>query len=460
MKTSFKSITLITLLSISLLSLSACGSSSNNEQASSAPQATVAEKAATEAPATEAPATATPEPKKDPVTLSFAMSGDVPLTGVEEIFKNFEAKTGNKVEILGLPDYANVIKARLATKDYPDVFWYYPGTGDFSVFKPDENFADLSNEAYVSDITDSQKNFQTLDGKLYGMPWGASTTMSIYYNKEVFTKLSLAPPKNYADFLAICETIKAAGITPIQTAVKDGWPEQVYFLASWETFVDPAIGKEGIDKLNKNELKIKDIPQVKDIFTRELELKTKGYFPKNLLSTTYDMQAEAVMTGKAAMMIEGDWVLADVQKKFGDAGLDKLGAFPIPSDTDTGTVVLYPPGQVIVAKNNKNADVAKELLAFMSTPESLAIWYGKNPGMPVFKSAMETAKLSAPQKDMLNYQNTSKSEINVQFRLLPTFTDFDKISQQFIISGNVDEAVNMLDKNYQRSGKDKKLAGF
>ena len=48
--------------------------------------------------------------------------------------------------------------------------------------------------------------------------------MGVMYNKDVFTKVGVQPPKNYADFLAICDKIKKAGITPIYEAGKTGGP--------------------------------------------------------------------------------------------------------------------------------------------------------------------------------------------------------------------------------------------
>lgn len=58
------------------------------------------------------------------------------------------------------------------------------------------------------------------DGKMYCVTLDMIET-GIFYNKDIFRKLGIAPPKDWADFLRIQKIIKAAGYTPMLAAVSN-----------------------------------------------------------------------------------------------------------------------------------------------------------------------------------------------------------------------------------------------
>jgi ABC-type glycerol-3-phosphate transport system substrate-binding protein len=69
-------------------------------------------------------------------------------------------------------------------------------------------------------------------GTPYAVPW-TSQGVQFYYNKALFAKAGLDPnktPTTWAEFLADCKALKAAGIVPIVAGYKDG------YYAEW--FVD------------------------------------------------------------------------------------------------------------------------------------------------------------------------------------------------------------------------------
>jgi len=133
---------------------------------------------------------------------------------------------------------------------------------------------DFSKEDFLKNLSSAVRDFYTVNGKIYGIPWGTYNAMGVLYNKDVFAKVGVQPPSNYVDFLAICEKIKKAGITPVYDAGKTGWPVQIFSMAGFQTFVLPAIGgADGVAKLGSNQLRIKDIPAVKDVFTLRTSLR-------------------------------------------------------------------------------------------------------------------------------------------------------------------------------------------
>ena len=399
-----------------------------------------------------------------PVKITFTTlgNGDPEAKAFDAIFAAYAKKSGNSVQQQILPDvneYENIIKTRFATNDPPDIFYFFTGPNEYTTLQATKNLMDFSKEEFLKNLSTAVRDFYTVDGKIYGIPWGTYNAMGVLYNKDVFAKVGVQPPKNYADFLAICDKIKKAGITPIYDAGKTGWPVQIFSLAGFQTFVLPTIGgADGVNKLGSNQLRITDIPAIKDVFKRQYELKTKGYLNKDFAAGTYDLQQEELATGKAAMAFQADWMLPSIAAKYPDA-VDKIGFFSLPSDTDAGLPSLYPPKQIMISRNGKHPTVALDLLRFMTTADSLQMWYAGNPGIPVYTNVQ--TKLFAAQQDIFDLIKAGKGAINIQL-LLPSgyVPDYDKVTQQFMMTGDVDKTVQGMDTAYEQQGKDKKIPGF
>lgn len=447
--------TVLSMLTLCLGASSFAGCSSNNGTIGSP-------EVSKPASATNTP-TSTAAPKKDPITLTFVIPNTVDAVPFNKIFEDYQKQTGNKVELQALPggDFDNMMKTRFSTGDFPDLFLMQPGTKQNVKLRAEETLHEWSAETAVWDrIIPSMKEFQTTpDKKIYGVPFGATGMMGVYYNKDVFGKVGVQPPKNYADLIETAKKIKASGVTPFYEGVKDGWPAQIFYLTGWVSGVDPAIGDEGVQKLEKNQLGLADIPQVKDLFTKQKELKDLGLYQDNLMAGTYDEMQSKMGDGKVAMVFMLDGIIPQLEKKFSkDFVKDHIGFFPFPAANDTGTALITPPNQLMVPEKAKHAKEAVDLIKFMITPDMVNLYYQTAPGIPIFKDAK--SELYPVQQTVKGLIDTGKAKINVQNRLTPTFADFQKTLQNFFINGNVDAAVKEFDANYKKDGKSKRLAGF
>jgi len=442
------------LLAISLVtaSLAACGGGNNNNSGTSTPPPATSESTP---PKTE-------EPKSDPVTLSFVISNTEDTTAYNKVFEAYEAKTGNKVELQALPggDYDNMIKTRFSTGDFPDLFLMQPGTKQYVKLRAEETLHEWSGEQGVWDnVIDSIKEAQVENGKIYGVPYGSTGMMGVFYNKEVFKQAGVEVPQNYADMIEIAKKIKAAGFTPFYEGVKDAWPPQVFYFTGWVTQVDPVIGDEGVAKLNRNELALADIAELKDLFAKQLELKELDLYQKNVMAGTYDEMQNELGDGKVGMVFMLDGIVSQLEQKFGkDWVTNNLGFFPFPSATDQGTAMITPPNQLMVPEKAKHRDAAMDLVRFMLEPANVDLFYANKPGIPIYQGA--TSELYPVQEDVKAYIDAGKSRVNIQNRLTASFVDFSKTLQNFFLNGNIDQAIQEFSANYQKDGKAKQLEGF
>jgi raffinose/stachyose/melibiose transport system substrate-binding protein len=445
----------ISLSLAGILALTGCGGSGGSSSGTASPTAAASTGATA---ATQAPAKA-----KDPVTLSFVISNTVDTAPFTKVFAEFEKKTGNKVELQALPggDFDNMMKTRFSTGDFPDLFLMQPGTKQNIKLRATETLYDWSSDKDVWDrILPSMKEFQTAtNGKIYGVPYGSTGMYGIFYNKDVFKKAGVSVPNNYNELIENAKKIKAAGITPFYEGVKDGWPAQIFFLSGWVSNVDPAVKDEGVQKLEKNQLKMKDIPQLKELFVKSKQIKDLGLYQDNLMAGTYDEMQNMLGEGKVAMAFMLDGLIPQLEKKFGaDFVKNSIDFFPFPTDTDKGVAMATPPNQLMIPNQAKHAQQAKELVKFMLTPEMVDLYYQAAPGIPIFNGAK--SNLYPVQQTAKGLIEGGKSKINIQNRLSPTFADFQKLLQTFFINGDVEKAFQDFSANYEKDGKTKRLEGF
>lgn len=435
---------LATILLVLAVALSACGKAGGN-----------VENEGTTNTATNA-ATQSNENKK-PVTLKVLVASDwLKEKKWQMIFDDYEEKTGNKLDIQSAPvnNYADLVSTRLATKDAPDLLFYWGQAGNVKKLQPEKNLLDLSNEEFVSRINPAvTKYFLKNEGKLYGIPVTGTSVSGVIYNKKVFEDLGIEIPKTYDEFLAACEKIKAAGITPIYEAGKEGWPLQLYTFNAVANVMNKQ--PDLMDKINANQTTFDQIPEFVDTLQKQSDLQTKGFLNKDLFSGTYDMSLEQVATGKSAMIFQADWAIAPLLEKYPDA---QIGMFPLPSDGDNYAGISDPNG-LYVFKNSPNVEAAKEFLNFFSSPEELSKYFNEVKSIPTWTGL--DVKLNPGTADMNAYIEQGKAIPFFNSLAVVEIGDYQSLLQQ-MYGGQITpaEVAKGLQSNIEKNAKAAGVAGF
>ena len=205
--------TLFAILSVLLVAsmlLTACGT-----------QATPTAVPATKPPVvqpTAVPPTAVPPTAvvpKEPVKIDFwfAMSGSAG-DAVQELVKRFnESQSEVFVTATYQGSYDDAItklKAGLQSKDVPAVTQMYDlGLRlliDLKVVKPVQEFIDR-DKFDISDVEPAVRNYYSVDGVLYPMPFNTSNPV-LYYNKTMFKEAGLDPEKAPRTFAEVTEAAR------------------------------------------------------------------------------------------------------------------------------------------------------------------------------------------------------------------------------------------------------------
>jgi raffinose/stachyose/melibiose transport system substrate-binding protein len=347
--------------------LSACGNSGNNNS----PQAS--ESAAPSQESAQASETTSAAPEKKDLTLSYLASVDWIKEPEMKLAEKFEEQTGIHIDYQIVPadQYLNVLKAKMAAGEAPDIFGGQSGKFDLGpLYDVENNAADLTNEEWVKREDPLFVEQATWKSKVYGLTiWDPSSSWVIVYNKKIFEQLGLSVPKSYEEFLKVSEAIKASGVTPIYEPVSDGWHHVLWFPELGVRYEELAPGLA--DKLNTNQETFANSSVLEQSLTQFNELATKGYFGENAFSNTYADTEKNMASGKYAMTVYGIGLPAQIEAAVPGSSASDYGFFPIPLLDNQGLNISPGAPSKFISSNSKYVEEAKQYFNYLTQPDNL-----------------------------------------------------------------------------------------
>lgn len=380
--------------------LSGCGGNGNN-------QANTAGDTKDQAPAqdngeTGDNAASNTKEEAKPVTLKMLhfMEAEAGPT-LKDINKRFHEKYPNitiEYENAPVDQYQSSIRTRFASGDAPDIVGVFPGTWK-DTFVEAGYLMDLSDRPWVSRLQQGAKDMESKDGKVYGLPLDQNA-IGVIYNKKIFSDLGLSIPKTWDEFLAVCETIKKANITPLALGNKDLWVTQLipYAMAPSAIYRDnPNFDQD----MYAGKTTFADSAW-KDMMADYVSLDQKGYFNKGNLGTSYDQMVQLMATGKAAMEVMGNWGLPPILAANPKAD---LGMFPLPYEK-TGKPVWVSSAIALglgASASTKHPEEVKLYLDYWADPANNAELLTQAKSFPVFTDV--SPELDPALKELVPYLN-------------------------------------------------------
>jgi len=340
-----------------LFVLTACGSSSSSSSSSAAAGDTASSGAGS--------AAASPAGGGKTELSLLVDNGDATVkTANAEIAAFQKANPDITVKLNTRPgggDGDNLVKTKLSTGTMEDVFWYNSGSL-LQALKPEQTLVDLTGDATVANVDPSFFPVVTVNGKVFGAPFGTLMGGGILYNKDVYAKLNLTVPKTWAEFEANSEKIKAAGITPVLGTFKDTWTTQLFVLGDYHN-VAAANSGFATDYTGNKAKYASSAPALRG-FQKTAEPSAKGWLNKGAGSTTLSQGLPQLVAGKVAQYP----ILSVVATNLPPDQANKLGFFGIPGD-DAGKAgaTVWSPGGQYIPKSGKNIDAAKKFVAFVAS---------------------------------------------------------------------------------------------
>ncbi|MDR1948110.1 MAG: extracellular solute-binding protein, partial [Spirochaetaceae bacterium] len=306
--------------------------------------------------------------------VTVLVDKDTNFVGAEAALKAAAAKFGVELDIEIRPggtEGDNIIKTRLATGDMADLFLYNTGSL-LQAINPERNIADLTNEPWMSPVTDSFKTAASVQGRVYAAPFGSTSIGGWMYNKRVYRELGLEVPRTWKDLLANLDKAQAAGKIALIGTYKDTWTSQLIVLGD-EYNVKTALPNYPAD-YTANKVKVATTPIALRSFEKMAE--TRKYLNSDFLATTYDQGIELIATGKGVHwpILAG---LNNVQINYPEY-INDIGVFGQPGDDPAKHgLTVWESGGWYIYKNSPNVDICKKILEFYISQEGIDIYGSK-----------------------------------------------------------------------------------
>jgi raffinose/stachyose/melibiose transport system substrate-binding protein len=308
-------------------------------------------------------------------------------------------------------EYDSSLSARLTGGTAGDLITCRPFDVSLSLYR--KGFLDkLDGKPGMENFTPTSKvAWQTDDAKdTFCMPI-ASVIHGFLYNKKIFKKLNLQPPKTEAEFFAVLDAVKKDGsAAPLALGTADQWESsQIVF-----TNIGPNHwrGEEGRKALIEGKAKFTD-PQFVSAFEQVARLGT--YLSKGASSQTYGDSQNQFALGRAAVYPTGSWDIA----YFNQTKDLELGAFapPVKKAGDKCFISDHMDIGIGVNKKSKNKDDALKFLAWVGSQEFADLYTNKVTGF--FSLSTHLIAVRDPlAKQMVEWRASCASTIRLNSQVL------------------------------------------
>ncbi len=347
-----------------------------------------------------------------PVKLTFwywaesdAPGADAWMTETVEAYKKVKPNVTVEIAKQSTDTLISAFQTAVTAKSGPDIASQW-ATGPVLGFVWQDGLVPVSDYVPASEMDNwLNLNENTYNGKVWGAPMYL-IGIEVMYNKDMFAKAGVTPPPSarwtWDEFLAACDKLKAAGITPFVAGDKDGYNGAWWFAH---------LGIQGLD--STEDLRQAIIGNQKftdDKYTgwyKALDdMVKKGYFNNDVMSLDLSQGSKAFNAGNGAMAFGTDGMIKDAQTAL---GVDKVGVMRTPkmlngklADAGNATQSI----SFLITKWSKNPQAAADFLVFMHTPERIASWY-KHTGVVVADKRFDRSLVTDPVlKQMLEWETT------------------------------------------------------
>lgn len=266
--------------------------------------------------------------------------------------------------IVAHEDFKQAIRAYLTADPAPDVLTWFAGNraqffidkgliADISTLWTDYGFA----ESYAPGFT----ALATVNGKQYFLPtsyyWWA-----VYYRPSLFEQAGITKvPETWDEFLGACDTLNAAGITPITIGARFKWPA-----AAWFDYLNMRVNGP---EFHINLMLLKESytdERVRAVFEKWNELFEHNCFIEDPAAYDWQEAIDPMVQGQAAMYLMGQFIL----DSYPDEMEDDLDFFRFPIiNPDVPVGEDAPTDGFFMSANARNLQGGLEFMAFLGSQE-------------------------------------------------------------------------------------------
>lgn len=306
-------------------------------------------------------------PSNGVTTLNFFQYKGEALRDFAAIIDEFEAENPDiRVVQNQVADSETAIRTLLVKDRAPDVITLN-GNGNYGTLAKAGVFADFSDDAVLDRVSpavqDILADLGNAEGEVNGLGY-VSNANGVIYNTEIFAQQGLEVPETWDEFIAVCEALQAAGITPFASSLADSWTVMPSFnaigaYAAQDGFFDEMRAQgEDVDA----DSPVSFSKDYADTLAKEAEL--FPYSQDGYRGATYDDATALFANGGAAMMLQGIWALSPVKNVNPDIPA-AIFPYPVPENPDDRVLVSGVDIVVTMGEHTPHRDEAIRFIEFM-----------------------------------------------------------------------------------------------
>jgi len=210
-------------------------------------------------------------------------------------------------------------------------------------------FADLTGRFDVSTYYDGPVNSCTLDGKLYGVPFG-SNDLVLFYNEDMLEAAGCEVPTTWDELLEVAKATTTDSVYGFAHCALQNEEGTFNFLPwVWST------GATSYEIDSEGGIKAMEF---------EKSLVESGAFPKEAINWTQGDTMNQFISGNLAMMINGTWQIPTMREEVPDMNWNVA---PIPQDAEQASG-LGGENYAVIAGGNEEASI--EFLKYATSGET------------------------------------------------------------------------------------------
>ncbi len=313
------------------------------------------------------------------------------------------------------------IQSAILTKTLPDVFNLNSNFG-YLLGEPnawlnlDTILSDSVKDQYLPNLWQAS----TINGKSFGIPWYATTNITIY-NSELFKQAGVdKPPTTYTELAEVARKIKdTTGKYAFFTS----------FLPESSLEVIESFGKMGVKLVDGEGKAAFNTPAGKGVFKYWVDLYRDGLLPKEVLTQGIQGSIDFYQDGETAMLFSGPELIGAVTENAPDVGEFSKPGFQITGKTGQTAIMLM---NLVISQNTKLPDQALKFALFITNNENQLAFAREASVLPSINKALEnsyfqilSSEASAQeQAKIISADQMLKGEV-----LLPLVKDFSQLKQ-------------------------------
>jgi ABC-type glycerol-3-phosphate transport system substrate-binding protein len=198
----------------------------------------------------------------------------------------------------------------------------------------------------------------TFNNTHFGVPFTLSIIGNTFYNKAIFAKLGLTPPKTWEEFDAVSKKLKDNGYQALTSASGPAWT----LYQSYGPMLT-ALGTEGYWNLARGKVPLTS-PELAKAFDI-MEQHIVANLDPSWTGTKWAEGVDRMMKGEVGMYIIGDWASGYMKQRGWKPEID-YGFFPVPG---TEKISIFQ-ADVVVAIKGDQAPLAEKFAKVVGMPEA------------------------------------------------------------------------------------------